>query len=257
MILFNRTLSFEHTAATANGLTVDGLQQELVIFRRAGFSNVTALQDAVNYAPTTTISATNYTLDQPLQIVSSSTADRAVAGTGVKTVRVSGVLDSGLLATEDVNLNGTTPVSLITNFRNVNRMVVVDAVSANGLPAGIITLRPIAAPTTTFLQISLSTTSESSLFTVPSDAKAVITNLILSVTHATSTVVTRVCVLKSEVPGVFVPICDLTIMGSITTQLNLNLSLKPLDTIKLAATPSASQTFSRVSGSMELVLIKI
>lgn len=255
MILFNRTLSFEHTAATANGLEDDGLQQELLIFRRTGFSNTTALQDVVNYSPTTVVNATNFTLNQPLELVSSSINDR-VGGVGVQLVKVSGVLESGLLGVEHVTINGTTPVRLLTNFRNVNNVTVIGATSVNGVPAGLVTLRPVATPTLTLLQLSLSTTSESSLFTVPSNAKAVITNLILSVTHSTSSVITRVCVLRSEIPGVFVPICDLSLMGSNVTQLDLNLALKPLDTIKIAATPSATQTASRVSGSMELVLIK-
>lgn len=256
MLLFNRKLSFESTAAVSNGLIEDGLEQKLIVFRRLGFANTTALQDVVNFNPTTTVTASNFTLNRPLQIASSSTADSAT-GTNARTVTIFGVLASGLLGSETVTLNGTTPVNVLTNFRNVNSMEVTTAASLNGLPAGVITLRETAAPTNTFLQIALSTASESSLFTVPANTKGVISSLTTSVYHSTSSTMTRVAVLVSSQTGIFKPVLDVTIDGNKLQQLTFNTAIPPLSTVKITATPSATQANLRVSGSLEMTLVSV
>lgn len=256
MILYDRALPFNLTAAVGQGLDTDGLQQERVIFRRMGFANTTALQDVVNFNPTTTTTATNFTLNTPLEVVSSSVVDSAT-GSGARVVRIKGLMEDGTFGFEDVVLAGTTPVQVTTNFRNVNSMLVVSANSVNGFPAGVVTLRNKLTPTIVYLQLALSSISESSFFTTPAGTKAVITSFSLAATHGTSSVLTRLCLMKSQDGQIFTPIWDVSVLGSSTQQIQSTIAVMPLETIKLAAVPSATNANLRVTGTMEIAVIKL
>jgi len=84
-------------------------------------------------------------------LVSASASDTA-AGTGARTVAVSGVNSSYAVQTETVTLNGVTPVALTKNYMMINSLTVLTA-GSNGFPVGIITL---AAAGTTHATIAVS-----------------------------------------------------------------------------------------------------
>lgn len=81
-----------------------------------------------------------------LEVVSASAAD-AAAGTGVRTVVVSGLNASYVTVTETVTLNGTTPVATVNSFLRVNLFTSASA-GSGGKNAGDITLRVVGGGTT-------------------------------------------------------------------------------------------------------------
>ena len=74
----------------------------------------------------------------PCSIVSDS-ADDSAAGPGARTVRVSGINDSGVVTVETVTLNGTTPVSLANSYRRIFSTRVSESGSWDATNAGTIT----------------------------------------------------------------------------------------------------------------------
>ena len=94
----------------------------------------------------------------------SSSANDAAAGTGARTVRITGVDSTFATKTEDVTLNGATPVSLVNNYMSINSIIVLTA--GSGLVnAGTLTL---AAGGTThgFMAAAINQTT-SFIYTVP------------------------------------------------------------------------------------------
>jgi len=73
-----------------------------------------------------------------LDVVSSSANDTS-AGTGVRTIAITGVDANNLEQTEVVTLNGTTPVTTSNSWLGVNRVTVLTA-GSGGAPAGNITI---------------------------------------------------------------------------------------------------------------------
>ncbi len=80
------------------------------------------------------------TVGQVYTITSTSATDTS-AGTGARTMKISGLLSStGLLADETISLNGTTAVTLTNNYQMIHRMIVLTA-GSGGANAGIIQAR--------------------------------------------------------------------------------------------------------------------
>jgi hypothetical protein len=73
-----------------------------------------------------------------VNVVSGDTADTA-AGTGARTVRLLGLDANGNRASEDVTLNGTTPVTSTTEFLRLQRAYVLTA-GSGGTNTGVITI---------------------------------------------------------------------------------------------------------------------
>lgn len=71
-------------------------------------------------------------------IVSSSANDTA-AGTGARTVRITGVNASYVAQAETITLNGATPVSLVNSYMTINSITVLTA-GSGGVTAGNLTL---------------------------------------------------------------------------------------------------------------------
>ena len=67
---------------------------------------------------------------ETFDIVSSSAQD-AVGGTGISSIRISGLDSSYNLIDEDITLTGTTPVTTTNSFTNIHRMVGLVAGSSN------------------------------------------------------------------------------------------------------------------------------
>jgi len=77
------------------------------------------------------------TVGQVFTMTSTSAADTS-AGTGARTVQVSGLISStGLLANETITLNGTSWVTLTNNYQMIHRLIVLTA-GTGGVNAGTI-----------------------------------------------------------------------------------------------------------------------
>lgn len=112
---------------------------------------------------------------ETLTIVSSSTAD-AAAGTGMRRMRILGLDANGRERTEDVNLNGTTPVVTTSTWTRVYRAFGVLGGSGQ-TNAGTVTVRHTTTAANVF--VSMAPGLGSSLiagFTVPANRLAVITH---------------------------------------------------------------------------------
>ena len=102
---------------------------------------------------------------QPLEILSSSAAD-AAAGTGARTVIVSGLNASWVEQSETVSLNGVGVVPLLTPFFRVNRCECLTAGTGQA-NAGIITLRVAGAGATQAIIGIADGRAHQAIYTVP------------------------------------------------------------------------------------------
>lgn len=112
------------------------------------YEDVISLTGTLNY-----LLYTNGTA-QPFEIVSNSAQD-GVAGAGALTVEVSGVDTNGDEITQNITMNGTTPVSIPTSMKWVHRAKVLTT-GTNNVNVGTITISTTAAATpasTAYLQI--------------------------------------------------------------------------------------------------------
>lgn len=89
---------------------------------------------------------------QKLSLVSSNAAD-APAGTGVQTVRIGGLSSTGLRLYEQINLNGTTAVTTINSFSQID-IVYSIATGTNGAAVGTIEVNGTATPVVQYAQIA-------------------------------------------------------------------------------------------------------
>lgn len=111
--------------------------------------------------------------------VVSASANDAAAGTGARTIRVTGLDASYFEVSETVTLNGTTPVSLTATMLRINRVEVLTAGSGE-VNAGAITAS-IGATVVTSIPAGAGI-CQTALFTVPADYdKALLVNIFVSV----------------------------------------------------------------------------
>ena len=108
------------------------------------------------------------TSPETVQVFSSSTADTA-AGTGARTVRITGLKSSSSTSyeTEDVTLNGTTIVTTVNSWYRINLAYVITA-GTSGSNTGIITFRQSTTTTNVFCTIPATyNQSTAAVYTVP------------------------------------------------------------------------------------------
>jgi hypothetical protein len=99
--------------------------------------------------------------------VLSSSANDAAAGTGARTLRITGLDGDYNVQSETVTLNGTTPVSTVNTFRRVHTATVLTA-GSGGVNAGTLTVRHTTTEANVFLSISIGRNqSNCSAYTVP------------------------------------------------------------------------------------------
>lgn len=96
---------------------------------------------------------------ETLSVVSTSAND-AAAGTGARQVRLYGVDDSFASVTEDITLNGTTPVVTTNSYYGINRAVVISAGSGMANAGAINITAPVAATTQAQIAIGDSITNQ-------------------------------------------------------------------------------------------------
>lgn len=101
-----------------------------------GYVNTTAVTNVPLRATTYTEQAANFTGS----VVSANAAD-AAAGTGARTLRITWMNAAGtVVGTENVTLNGTTAVNLVTTTKCFIEKIEVLTVGSGGTNAGILTL---------------------------------------------------------------------------------------------------------------------
>lgn len=107
--------------------------------------------------------------DSALETISvlSSSANDAAAGTGARTVRVTGLDGDYNEITETVTLNGTTPVATVATFRRAHTATVLTA-GSGGANAGVITFRHTTTTANVFLSmIAGRNQTNCSAYTIP------------------------------------------------------------------------------------------
>lgn len=160
------------------------------------------------------------TAAQTLNIVSTSTADTS-AGTGARTVQVTGLDGNYNEQVETVTMNGTTNVLTTKSYIAVNRLVVLTAGSGFS-NAGIIR----ATQSTSALVVrsipALGGVSQAAIYTVPNGKAVMIKNLVLGASKTsggTAPVVTFNVWAKVALTGVHYKVKDYILDASIQSSL--------------------------------------
>lgn len=109
-------------------------------------------------------------------IVSSSASDTA-AGTGARTVSITGVDSAYAIQTETLILNGTSTVALVNNYMSINSMSVATA-GSGGVPAGNITI--VAGGVTHGYILAGRNEAKSFIYTVPASYGLLMYDLFVS-----------------------------------------------------------------------------
>jgi hypothetical protein len=111
-----------------------------------------------------------------VQVLSSSASDTA-AGTGARTIVITGLDTNYEIQSESITLNGTTPVSSVGTYIRVHTARITSA-GSGGVNAGSITIRQATTTSNIFalMQIGVNGTNESA-YTVPAGYSAIVQNL--------------------------------------------------------------------------------
>lgn len=143
-----------------------------------------------------------------MAIVSSSAND-AAAGTGIRTVRIHYLDANYAVQTEDITLNGTTPVNTVaTNIIRVNGIHAL-TVGSTGYAVGNISLTSVGGATTyAFIYASYSS-SRNAVFTIPAGKTGYLTHFnategTAAGTHYTRFTLAATCHDNTLLPGVFI-----------------------------------------------------
>jgi len=100
------------------------------------------------------------------QEIVSSSANDAAAGTGARTVLISGLNSSYNEISETVTLSGTTPVALTKTYLRINAMAITLA-GSGGVNAGNLTVRTVAGSTTLAVMAAGENTLLQGVYTIP------------------------------------------------------------------------------------------
>lgn len=130
-----------------------------------------------------------------LEIVSSDPAD-TLAGTGIQKVSVAGLDANYNQISETVSMNGTTPVALVNQYLRINRMINVQAGSAN-VNVGTINLRdtgagPVRATIPVVPGIGGIGIISQAAFTVPAGFTLIVQSVLLSILRGNGSQVNNV-----------------------------------------------------------------
>lgn len=114
-----------------------GIRQGAVTWNKFGYNTAVGGTNEViaEFGPA---SPNIMTSADTLDVVSSSANDTS-AGTGVRTILITGIDENSELQTETVTMNGTTPVTTTNSWLGVNRVVSLTA-GSGGVAAGTITI---------------------------------------------------------------------------------------------------------------------
>lgn len=189
-------------------------------------------------------------------IVSASANDTA-AGTGARTVTVTGLDANYLQVVETVTMNGITPVNLTAQMLRINKLEVASA-GSTGINAGAITIS-IGGTTVSAIPANKGI-SQTGVFTVPADYdKAILLDLFVNTSQAN----TGSCIIelrKRASSGLIQEIVSYAIDASGTSFVDRNLIDDPIvleprtDIWFNVSTATANNTF--VGTIWKLVLVK-
>lgn len=130
-----------------------------------------ANEDVVSFGGLQTFLSTAETLD----IVSSDGADTS-AGTGARIVNINGIDANGLEITEDVIMNGTTPVTTVNSYLFVNEVLVIESGSSLH-NIGNITIDGTTSSTILAYVLTTYSATHQASYRVPSDHKCYVNDL--------------------------------------------------------------------------------
>lgn len=192
---------------------------------------------------------------QQMQVTSTSAND-AAAGTGVRTVLIHYLDASYNEKTETVTLNGVTPVTTVaTNILRINGFHTFSA-GSGGVSAGNISLTNIGA-TTTYAYIPAGfNTARQAIFTIPAGKNGYLNHWQGSSGTTTGTHFTRISIRATSHLGVLVPGVFLTQdeQGTLNNGGNANYSIPlrfpPTCDIKMSAISDAGAANAQVMGAM-------
>jgi len=114
-----------------------------------------------------------------LEVVSASTNDTS-AGTGVRTVLISGLDSARAVITETVTLNGTLPVNTVNSFLRVNLFTSVTS-GSGGVNAGDITLRVTGGGTTQSIMRAGYGFGRSAVYSIPNGFTLFVTSQVFTI----------------------------------------------------------------------------
>ncbi len=188
--------------------------------------------------------------------VKSSSADDAAAGTGARTISITGVNGSFAVVTETVILNGTTDVATVNAYHNIHSAHVLTA-GSGGTAVGTITIITTAAGTPTLDSIAIGANrSASSVYMVPLGHNAYINDITINGQAVAANSVCEVALMVKEFGGVFVVREQffLSLDSQVATlSLKTPISVPAKALIKFQIV--ALTTFVDVKASMDLALV--
>jgi len=179
---------------------------------------------------------------EQVTFVSESNADNGATATGVLTVRIEYLDNTGAEQTEDVTLNGTTPVnSVATNIRFVNDFYAL-TVGSNGVAEGHIKIYKTGTVGLVYNMITLGGNKSM----VPNRMVPIGKTLVLKEWHASEAQGKRVAfrIRSTDMSGVLLPgvFCfkDVRYLNnSVASDMSVNVSLPALSIIKVSGWPDA------------------
>lgn len=191
--------------------------------------------------------------------VFSGSANDTSAGTGARTVRITGLKTSSSAAyeTEDLTLNGTTAVTSSSTWYRVNRMVVLTA-GSGGQNAGILTCRHTTTAANVFVNVAVGyNQSTVAAYTVPAGIGGQLVGLTINMARASGAAGSATVSLRvRETGGVFRAsrVYEISNSFSVMPPLKLPIVLPAGADIKVRV-DSVSDNNTTVTAEMEILLI--
>jgi len=179
------------TAAITAHYYVTGADENVILTAK-----VAAANDA-----TLNIAYTNDTCTGLTPDATSNNTTAGVAGTGAKTVRITGIGSGNQSVTEDVNLNGTSSVNTTKSYKFINEMFVLSA-GSGGTNAGAITATAATDATVTATIAAGANITNQAFFM--GDQFSSIKNVRLSAINSTGGAITQFNLKTKTLTGVWI-----------------------------------------------------
>ena len=240
----------------ARGVLPAGIRSEEIFGRNPEVDTNTDPEDIFEGGGDYTGQPTS-TTPQTIEVLSGSANDTS-AGTGARTIRVTGLATSTSTAytTEDVTMNGTTVVTLAGTFYRIIRADILTA-GTGQTNAGVITVRNNGA-TATYAAMPVGTGRTNVFaYTVPSGEDCLITRIRFAITRASGAAGSATIALQRRALGSSAWInertLDLQTGAGVSIEFTAPLVCSPLDDIK-GRVISVSDNDTIVNAAADLVL---
>lgn len=192
-----------------------------------------------------------------VNFASSSAVDTA-AGTGARTLQITGVDTNWLSVTETITLRGTTNVPTVNKYWGINRVLVLTA-GTGATNAGTITGTSTGTGTPVLATIVIGKAqTQQCIYFVPAGYTAYITRLNISQTNSTSTATLQAELFIKPFGGVFNIKNDLSLgqagTNAVEEHFDTPIIVTEKSIVKITATPSAGS--ATVSAEFDYFLVK-